>query len=406
MELIPTLRKVPFFAQLPDEELESLAALGKPLSADDGSIIVREGDTSDSMYIIVSGSVRIFKAAEDGSQIDLIQLGEGDFFGELALLDNQPRSATAVATSPCQLFVVDQEAFTALVETMPSKVVFPMFSALTQRVRESSERFLREELEKQALRDQMEIENLRALAQMVAGVAHEINTPLGIINTAASVIAKSLNDPEIAALAQDEKTTRLLEVTHEALDLLTRSVERAHRLTRDFKKVSASQLTDTLETLSILDGIDETLNLFSINARIAKIEIVVDNRLGDHDPTWAGYRGYLSQVLMNLLTNIERYAYPDGLGGRVDLAVEADDGRPTPSFVLTVCDYGKGIDADHLSRVFEPFFTTGRGRGGTGLGMAIVHNIVTSALRGSISIESTPGEGTSVWIRFPQRLDG
>jgi signal transduction histidine kinase len=119
---------------------------------------------------------------------------------------------------------------------------------------------------------------------------------------------------------------------------------------------------------------------------------------------WLGYRGYLTQVLLNLLGNIERYAYPDGEGGRVEIEIVADKRRPDEFFLLTVRDFGQGIAADHLPKVFDPFFTTGRSKGGTGLGMAIVHNIVTTALKGSIGLESKLGSGTTVTLRAPRKV--
>jgi len=119
---------------------------------------------------------------------------------------------------------------------------------------------------------------------------------------------------------------------------------------------------------------------------------------------WLGYRGFLSQVLLNLMTNIERYAYPDGTGGRVEIVVAAEGRRTDGGFVITVSDFGRGIAAGDLPRIFEPFFTTGRSKGGTGLGMAIVQNIVTTALKGQIELASTPGFGTKVTLRFPRTI--
>jgi signal transduction histidine kinase len=120
---------------------------------------------------------------------------------------------------------------------------------------------------------------------------------------------------------------------------------------------------------------------------------------------WTGYRGYLSQVLMNLFTNVDRYAYPERTGGRVDITLEADDDAAKPSFIIVVTDHGEGMQPEQLARIFEPFYTTGRIRGGTGLGMAIVYNIVTSALQGSIDVESSPGNGTTIRMEFPQRVE-
>jgi signal transduction histidine kinase len=130
----------------------------------------------------------------------------------------------------------------------------------------------------------------------------------------------------------------------------------------------------------------------------------VRNALPAGAGTWVGYRGYLTQVLLNLLTNAARYAYPGGAGGAVEIEIAAAGGGEEGAFAITVRDFGQGIAPEALPRVFEPFFTTGRGRGGSGLGMAIVHNVVTSALRGRVEVDAAPGRGTAVTVTVPQTV--
>src|SRR5262249_46324640 len=120
-----------------------------------------------------------------------------------------------------------------------------------------------------------------------------------------------------------------------------------------------------------------------------QIGVDFDNRLPDGAGAWVGYRGYLSQILLNLLTNVERYAYPAGQGGKVAVALGLEGAE---HFALEVRDFGRGIPAANQERVFEPFFTTGRGAGGTGLGLTIVYNLVTTALKGRITLNSVEGQ--------------
>jgi signal transduction histidine kinase len=105
---------------------------------------------------------------------------------------------------------------------------------------------------------------------------------------------------------------------------------------------------------------------------------------------------------MNFLQNIERYAYPEGQGGPVEITVADRGNDGDAGFTVAVRDYGAGIGPENLARIFDPFFTTGRGRGGTGLGLAIVNTIVTSALKGEISVASEPGQGTAFTVTFPK----
>jgi signal transduction histidine kinase len=183
---------------------------------------------------------------------------------------------------------------------------------------------------------------------------------------------------------------------------MQKNIARAHTLIQSFKNLSVSQIVDTKETLSLPEVVNEILSLFSIQARKARLEIEFRNGLAEHEQSWVGYRGHLSRILLNLLTNVERYAYPADTGGRVEVSLESQTGGGTPRFVLSVRDWGSGIAPEHLPQIFDPFFTTGRGRGGSGLGLAMVYNLVSAALHGTVKARSAPGEGTTITVIFPR----
>lgn len=247
------------------------------------------------------------------------------------------------------------------------------------RLRRENERLVREEAE---------TARHRSVAQMVAGVAHEINTPLGIIHTAADLITQGLASPTV-----DPAT---LEDLRDAGRLIARNVERAHKLVQDFKKVSVNQITDVKERVDLAEVVAETVHLFRVTCRQSPMEVAIVDSLPPGGGEWLGYPGSMSQVLLNLLDNARRYAYADG--GRVEVALAADG----EDFRVQVRDFGAGIPPGDLPRLFDPFFTTGRGKGGSGLGMAIVYNLVTAHLKGAVSVESTVGEGTVVTVRVPR----
>lgn len=257
----------------------------------------------------------------------------------------------------------------------------------------------------QALRAEATIERHRSLAEMVAGVAHEINTPLGIASTALSVIANRLSSqPVRAALSANETDLELLEDVLSAADLLKKNVLRAHKLVETFKKISVNQITDTLERVNLPSMLRDAVELFEVNAKQAKLSIGIDCSGVRGTNVWFGYPGCLTQVIMNFLQNIERYAYPAGCGGKVDLLLVDDNRGEEGDFTLLVRDYGRGIEPDDLRKVFDPFFTTGRSRGGTGLGLAIVDNIVRSVLKGTIAVTSAVGKETCFKVSFPKNL--
>jgi signal transduction histidine kinase len=269
-------------------------------------------------------------------------------------------------------------------------------------------------LEKKRLRDQemaligqtvqaeAALDRHRTLTQAVAGVAHEINTPLGIVRTALSVIQNRLARTEIQSLFNGYE--EVLQDILESSGLMVKHVNAAYRLIENFKKIAVDQLAEQQQVVDLPELVKDAIDLFKISARQARLEIGFDESSLRYGREWRGNPGYISQILLNFLQNIERYAYPDGAGGKVDVAL-AD--RPASEqvpeqFVLTVRDYGAGIAKEHAARIFEPFFTTGRSRGGTGLGLAIVNNLVTLAMRGHIAAASESGAGTCFTVIFPK----
>ncbi len=233
---------------------------------------------------------------------------------------------------------------------------------------------------------QAETARHRSVAQMVAGVAHEVNTPLGVINTAADLITQRLSSPAFSGVDSE-----VLDDLRAAGALIARNVARAHKLVQDFKKVSVDQITDVLDRVDLRELIVQTADLFRLTAREARMEVVVQAEQGCE---WLGYPGSLSQVLLNLLSNAQRYA-----GGRVEVTLTADK----EDYVVVVRDFGQGIPAENLPRIFEPFFTTGRAKGGSGLGLSIVYTIVTAHLKGTIAVASEAGQGTTVTLRLPRQ---
>jgi signal transduction histidine kinase len=260
------------------------------------------------------------------------------------------------------------------------------------RLRKDNERLVRVE---------SEVARHRSVAQMVAGVAHEINTPLGIVNTAASLVARALSSPALVALGETPDGQEALDDLTDASALIARNVTRAHKLVQDFKKVSVDQITDSKEQVDLADVVAEIAHLFRVTSRASRVDVVIANTLPDARGEWLGYPGSLTQVLQNLMSNVQRYAYAEGVGGTVEITLALEGTGASAMYRIAVRDFGRGIAPEHLPRVFEPFFTTGRGKGGSGLGMAIVYNLVTVHLQGSVAIASTVGEGTTVTVHVP-----
>jgi signal transduction histidine kinase len=393
------LAAIPLFASLPADQLVALAERGQVRSLPANCTVVQQGESADALYVLLAGSARVYNRLPDGGETHLAEQHAGSYFGELALLDGQPRSAWVVTTSSVELFVLPRADFLELLPRAPQALAV-LVAKLSESVRQRSQQLFEEELRRRQVQTEMELARYRALGQMVAGVAHEVNTPLGIVNTAVSMVVQRINSPTFQALrGRDSALDETLADLGEATSLMERNIQRAHKLIQDFKKLAAGQLSDQKERLQLPEVVREVVDLFKIEARKAQLSVQVRSALDTPEAgEWEGYRGLLTQVLMNLLTNVEHYAYPEGHGGAAEVAVSTSgDG-----FLVQVRDFGAGIPPEALDQVFSPFFTTGRARGGTGLGLAIVQNIVVNGLKGKVDIASTVGSGTTLSVHLPR----
>jgi nitrogen-specific signal transduction histidine kinase len=235
-------------------------------------------------------------------------------------------------------------------------------------------------------------EKTHMLSSLVARATHDANTPLGIALSALDEFSEELANLTTASSEDDR------EYLDEIATLLARNVKRASELVGNFKAFTAQQVVNDLIDVDLGQCVEETVSTFDLVARKRGLEVSVENALAADGSTWKGYPGRLAQVLMNLLTNAERYAYKN-TGGRIEVHVSSPDDYD--GFAIRVADFGEGIPAENLERIFEQSFTTGRDRGGTGLGLAIVHSMVTGSFGGKISVESQLGKGTTFSIRIP-----
>jgi signal transduction histidine kinase len=381
------LKQIPWFSDFSSAELESIERIGRICFAAQDEFLFHEGDPGDSLYLILSGLVEVVRLDAAGTEICFATLSTGQFIGELAIIDGGPRSASVRAKEPTELFAVLRSDFLSLLAKSPNMLA-ALLIGLSGKVRNVDAQYYESTIQQNKLRMEQEIRRLKSMGEMIAGLAHEINTPLGIVNHAASIIAQRINSE--APDAKDD--------IREASRLIQDGVHRADKLVKTFKNLSTSQVSDSKSTVSIRALIDECVTLYALKARASNLKISVVDRLAQGDGQWQGYQGHFSQIILNLLTNADRYAYPESNGGEVRITV----GSNPDAYFVTVQDFGRGIAAEDLPRVFDPFFTTGRSTGGTGLGMAIVRNLVVSSLQGDIKLESAPGKGTAVELKIPR----
>jgi PAS domain S-box-containing protein len=245
----------------------------------------------------------------------------------------------------------------------------------------------------------IEAEKLAALGRLVAGVAHEINNPVGTSLTVATslerrraLLAEEIERGDIKRSSLND----FLEATRDGYSQLIANINRAAELIQSFKQVAADRSDSDQRTFDFGDLTDQIL--MSLRPGLRKHNLTL-NVACQNNLTMNSYPGSYGQVLTNLFLNSVTHAFPDGKGGAIDIKARAfgDD-----NIEVQFSDDGCGMSPTVRRQAFDPFFTTRRNLGSTGLGLHIVHNIVTNRLGGKISLDSEPGMGTKVQMILPR----
>ena len=254
-----------------------------------------------------------------------------------------------------------------------------------------------QEAAKEARDQLMQAEKMASLGGLVAGVAHEINTPVGIAVTAASHLRDEYQglDAEFKAGALKRSTlNKFLDTCDHATRILETNLRRASELINSFKQIAVDRSAGRARFFGVRAYLEELL--VSLRPALKKTPHQIHLSCPSDLKIFAD-PGSLSQVLTNLIMNSLTHAYEPGRAGHLRIAIEPDEA----GIRLDYSDDGKGIPKDDLPRIFDPFFTTRRGDGGSGLGLHIVYNATKNNLAGSIRCTSKPGEGTRFQIRIP-----
>lgn len=240
-------------------------------------------------------------------------------------------------------------------------------------------------------------EKMAALGNLVAGIAHEINTPIGVSVTASShlqQIAEMLIKAYQNAAPGYSDILDYLEELRESAVIILKNMERASRLIQSFKQVSADQSYEVSRFFDIKQYLDEILMSIrpQINKTSHRVSVECDENMGIQ-----GSPGAFSQIITNLVMNSLNHAFDPGDNGNILIKAE----KEANELILTYSDDGKGMSDHILARIYDPFFTTKRGSGGTGLGLYVVYNVVTQQFGGTINCSSTLGAGTTYKICLP-----
>ncbi len=250
---------------------------------------------------------------------------------------------------------------------------------------------------KRAMRQLVESEKLVALGSIVAGVAHELNTPLGNVLMVASTLRERIEllavDYRRGALRRST-IERFVSEAEDASALILKSTERAAKLVTQFKGVATDQASNRRMNFDLAEVIDSAVASLRPSLRHTNVSVGMEIPPGIRVDS---YPGALEQVVINIIMNAVTHAFAGNIGSVRVTALPPTDGRVK----LTISDDGIGMTAEVQARIFEPFFTTKLGQGGSGLGLYIVHNLVTGILGGELTVGTAAGQGSRFYIEMP-----
>jgi len=269
----------------------------------------------------------------------------------------------------------------------------------TQEALEAANQNLQESLSRlQKIQDHLiQSEKMAALGGLVAGVAHEINTPIGVGITASSFLfieTKKLAELLSKRLSDPESIGKYVSIASEATAIIETNLKRAGDLINGFKQVGVDQSNRDHRQFKIREYLDMVILSLRPKLRQGQHEIIID--CPEHLEIQS-YPGAFSQIVTNFVMNSLTHGFENSKKGKIHISISHD----TERILFQYQDNGKGMNKKDLKRIFEPFFTTKRNQGGSGLGLHIVYNLVTQVLKGTIQCSSSLSEGTVFNVEAP-----
>lgn len=379
------LRNVYFFDELSDDEIRELVALCNDERYESGDVIFTEASTADKFYIVLEGSVEVWKNYRDLDRECLAVRGAGHLFGEMALVDDLPRSATVVARDASLLLSINREDFHRII-TENSAMALSIMRSISSMVRKTNETFVdvlrkrNTELEKaykdlqEAQEELIRAERLSTLGKFSSLILHDIKNPLSILRGYAEMMLFRPTDA-------DRIKKNAQRIMNEA--------DRLNRLANELLDYSRGEIRLSVSIVNVKELVSSFVE--SISDRFQSRGIAITFRC-----TFDGHilldRDRMLRVLLNLSDNA-RKALPRG--GELTIDVSSEEG----GLKIVVSDNGVGMTEDVKERIFEPFYSYSAG-GGSGLGMSIVKSII-EAHDGTVAVTSERNTGTTFTILLP-----
>jgi signal transduction histidine kinase len=379
------LAGVPFFAGLAPADLALIAAAAQEGSFEPGATIFHEGDPADRMYIILEGTVEVWKDYGEEQRDLLASHGVGHLFGEMAVVDDLPRSATVVARDAVRLLSVARDDFRGIVAANGA-IALSITRSVSAMVRASNESFLENlhrrnrallKANRELRRAQerlIQAERLSVLGKFASLILHDIRNPIAILKGFA----------EMVQLAPDDRA-----LVERNIGRIIAEADRLNRLASEMLDFSRGDIALNVSIVDLRELVAGATGVMAEAFAARKVDVVT--RVDFAGPVVLD-ADRMQRALVNLADNA-RKAMPKGGTFTVTTVKK---GR---SVIFELSDTGVGMDADVQKRLFEPFFSRSE-EGGTGLGMCVVKNVV-EAHRGKLTWTSEKGKGTTFRITVP-----
>jgi signal transduction histidine kinase len=363
---VVTLESSTLFGQLPQAELDLLAQLTHEKTLEPGSQIFKEGDPGDGLYFIKDGLVEISVNVGPNAEHVISQVGPGDILGEMAVLEDKPRSATATALQKTSLLFIPRGELLGLVSRSPA-LSMALLREISSRLREFNGQYLREVIQ---------AERLAVVGRFARSIIHDLKNPLNIIGITAEIAGMDNSTPE----ARRENSTRI-----------TRQVERISEMIGEileFTQGAGSQFI--LTSVDFPEFLSQILS--ELHPELSPKSVTIEMPVPPPPVSLLLNPKRLRRAFSNLIHNAAE-AMPNG--GSIYLRFET---KPS-EIVVEVEDTGPGIATEIADRLFEPFATFGKTHG-TGLGLSICKRIIEEH-HGWIRARSEPGRGAIFTFGLP-----
>jgi signal transduction histidine kinase len=354
------------FSNLPPAEAPHLQKVAQTKSYPAGTVIFQEGDKGDGVYVVKSGSVKITAVIHQDERRVLSRIGAGDFFGEMAVLDSDPRSATAMSDTDTEVYFIPRIDLLQILERSPA-VMNTLVRQISRRMREFNRQYVNEVLQ---------AERLTLVGRFARSIVHDFKNPLTVIGMSADM----LNTNDLSPESRQKTKIRI----RKQVDRLSNMINELLEFTR------GSQSSIVLAKANYGEFIHQLMEDMTPEIEAKHVKLVCQTPPPDIVVLLEPQR--LIHVFYNLVHNAVD-AMPEG--GTIYFRFKVNDGQ----LLTEIEDTGKGIPAEIAPRLFEPFATFGKAQG-TGLGLSICKRIVEDH-KGKIHVHSEPGRGAVFSILLP-----